>query len=122
MQQSSFSSPTALIATRDPSDEHAGEFVFTLWSQDMEGTGRNALLTLWHRLTEPKRELHDADDLTVLLAPLSEKSKDYQPTDRERGDLSQRSPSDRERQLTMALTATSSSFPRSCLPLCPSRT
>lgn len=101
-EQSSFSSPTALTATRDPSDEHAGEFVFTLWSQDMEGTGRNALLTLWHRLTEPKRELHDADDLTVLLAPLSEKSKDYQPTERERGDLSQRSPSERERQLWTA--------------------
>jgi hypothetical protein len=100
--QSSFSSPTALTATNDPSDEHAGEFVFRLWSQDIEGTGPCALLALWHRLTEPKRELHEADDLTVLLAPLSEKSKDFQLPAREPGDLSQRAPSARERQLWIA--------------------
>jgi hypothetical protein len=65
----------------------------------MEGTGRCLLLDLWHRLTDPQRKLDDADDLTVLLAPLSEKSKDYQPPERERGDLSQRQPSEREKQL-----------------------
>lgn len=101
-EQSSFSSPTALTATRDPSDEHAGEFVFRLWSRDMEGMGRSEILALWHRLTDPARNLDDADDLTVLLAPLSEKGKEYQPPERDRGDLSQRPPSERERQLWLA--------------------
>lgn len=101
-EQSSFSSPTALTATKDPSDEHAGEFLFRLWSYDMQGTGPSPLLKIWHRLTEPKRDLQDADDLTVLLAPLSEKSKEHHPPERSAGDLGKRPPSDRERQLWLA--------------------
>lgn len=101
--QSSFSSPTGLTATGDPSDEHAGEFVFRLWSLDLEGTGRSPILDLWHRLTDPKRQLSQADDLTALLAPLS--AGDPRPYHRKvhgEESIGTKPPSHRERQLWIA--------------------
>lgn len=100
--KSAFSSPTALTATNDISDEHAGEFVFRLWNHDMEGTGRNPILDLWQRLTDPQRKLAEADDLTALLAPLSSKTKDITRKEPQCEDLVERSPSQQERELWRA--------------------
>lgn len=101
--QSSFSSPTALTATGDPSDEHAGEFVFQLWSLDLDGTGRSPILDLWHRLTDPKRKLPEADDLTALLAPLSSgEPRLYHRKAHREAPLEPTSPSRCERQLWLA--------------------
>ena len=69
--QSSFSSPTALTVTGDPSDDHAGEFVHRLWSGDGVQQ-RLHLLDLLRRATAPDRDLADVDDLTAVLAPLAD--------------------------------------------------
>jgi hypothetical protein len=67
--KSSFSSPTALTATRDISDEHAGEFIFRLWN----GQGaeeRLPILDLLARLSDPEPASEEMDDLTAVIAPL----------------------------------------------------
>jgi hypothetical protein len=100
--KSSFSSPTARTATGDISDEHAGEFVYHLWSRDMDGTGRSPILDLWGRLTSPQRSLPEADDLTALLAPLSDTTRAHRRREPGAQDLSARPPSERERELWRA--------------------
>lgn len=72
--QSSFSSPTALTVTGDPSDDHAGEFVHRLWS----GIGderRLHLLDLLRDASAPGRDLATVDDLTAVLAPLADDTR-----------------------------------------------
>ncbi len=72
--QSSFSSPTALTVTSDPSDDHAGEFVHRLWS----GIGdeeRLHLLDLLRDASAPGRDLATVDDLTAVLAPLADDTR-----------------------------------------------
>lgn len=100
--KSAFSSPTARTATNDISDEHAGEFVFRLWSMNLEGTGRNPILDLWKQLTNPRRSLPDADDLTALLAPLSDDIRKRSREPLAGQDLAERPPSERERELWKA--------------------
>ncbi|WP_174278270.1 hypothetical protein [Sphingomonas bacterium] len=77
--QSSFSSPTALTVTGDPSDDHAGEFVHRLWS----GTGatgeRLHLLDLLRDTSAPGRDLATVDDLTAVLAPLADDVRERKP-------------------------------------------
>jgi hypothetical protein len=68
---SSFSSPTALTVTRDVSDDHAGEFVHQLWTAD-EASGSRELLRLLREATDPNKELRSVDDLTAILAPLTD--------------------------------------------------
>jgi hypothetical protein len=69
--QSSFSSPTALTVTSDPSDDHAGEFVHRLWS-GLEGMDRLAVLDLLKEASAANRDLTTVDDLTAVLAPLAD--------------------------------------------------
>ncbi|MEP9380573.1 hypothetical protein ABLE91_28035 [Aquabacter sp. CN5-332] len=72
--QSSFSSPTALTVTGDPSDDHAGEFVHRLWS-GIEDGGRLHLLDLLKSASAPDRDLATVDDLTAVLAPLADDTR-----------------------------------------------
>jgi hypothetical protein len=72
--QSSFSSPTALTVTGDPSDDHAGEFVHRLWS-NVNGDDRLPLLDLLREMTAPDRDLATVDDLTAVLAPLADDTR-----------------------------------------------
>jgi hypothetical protein len=65
---SSFSSPTALTITRDPSDEQAGAFVHRLWSH----APRLRVLDILRTLTSVERPLSDVDDLTAVLIPLTD--------------------------------------------------
>lgn len=65
---SSFSSPTALTVTRDPSDEQAGAFIHRLWDRPR----RLRLLDILHDLTTPEKELSKVDDLTAVLIPLTD--------------------------------------------------
>lgn len=69
--QSSFSSPTALTVTTDPSDDHAGDFVHRLWS-GLDGLDRLALLDLLRDASAADRDLTTVDDLTAVLAPLAD--------------------------------------------------
>ncbi|WP_437537389.1 hypothetical protein WME79_18210 [Sorangium sp. So ce726] len=65
---SSFSSPTALTITRDPSDEQAGTFVHRLWSR----APRLRVLDLLRTLTSVDDLLTNTDDLTAVLIPLTD--------------------------------------------------
>ncbi|MCY1072545.1 hypothetical protein OV090_47805 [Nannocystis sp. RBIL2] len=64
----SFSSPTALTITRDPSDEQAGSFVHRLWSR----SPRLRVLDILRTLTSADKPLSDVDDLSAVLIPLTE--------------------------------------------------
>lgn len=75
-EQSSFSSPTALTVTGDPSDDHAGEFVHRLWSGS-GGAERLVLLDLLKEASAADRDLSIVDDLTAVLAPLSDELKPW---------------------------------------------
>lgn len=84
--QSSFSSPTALTVTGDPSDDHAGEFVHRLWSE-VNGDDRLPLLDLLHEVTAPDRDLAKVDDLTAVLAPLADDTRARKPSEWSYEDL-----------------------------------
>lgn len=71
---SSFSSPTALTVTRDVSDDHAGEFIHRLWN-DGVSNGSEALLRLLREATDPTKDLSSVDDLTAILAPLTDETQ-----------------------------------------------
>lgn len=89
---SSFSSPTALTTTRDASDDHVGEFVHRLWG----GRGaerRLPILDMLRELTDPRRDLGSVDDLTAVLAPLSDDMRGYNPPGREFPEADGHSPS-----------------------------
>ncbi|MFO1038942.1 MAG: hypothetical protein U1E45_19040 [Geminicoccaceae bacterium] len=79
---SSFSSPTALTTTRDASDDHVGEFVHRLWGGREDGR-RLPLLNLLRDLTDPRKDLGSVDDLTAVLAPLSDDMRVYNPPSRD---------------------------------------
>ena len=68
---SSFSSPSALTVTRDPSDDHAGEFVYNIWFGSDEFK-KLRILDLLHQFTDPNRDMETIDDLTALLIPLTD--------------------------------------------------
>lgn len=74
---SSFSSPTALTVTRDPSDEQAGAFVHQLWSVPT----RLGVLDILREITNPDTELSRVDDLTAVLVPLAEGGAPWRPSD-----------------------------------------
>ena len=71
---SSFSSPTALTVTGDPSDDGAGAFVHELWGGHDERY-RLPILTLLAELTSPTKDAAQMDDLSALLAPLVDKTR-----------------------------------------------
>jgi hypothetical protein len=71
---SSFSSPTALTVTGDPSDDGAGAFVHRLWGA--RGKDRLDILDLFAGLTDPNKEAAEMDDLSALLAPLVEATRE----------------------------------------------
>lgn len=96
-EMSSFSSPTALTVTRDPSDEHAGEFVHRLW----EFPTRVPLLSILHDLTSPDREISLVDDLSAVLVPLTD---GVQPIRDARIEPSDSPPSTVEARLRQAAT------------------
>ena len=77
-EMSSFSSPSALTVTRDPSDDHAGAVIHRLWNGNSPGD-RLPTLDILHRLTDPEQSLSDLDDLTAVLAPLTEHPNTYTP-------------------------------------------
>lgn len=68
---SSFSSPSALTVTGDPSDEHAGEFIHRLWSDPT----RLRILDILHEITDPEKDLSTVDDITAVLIPLTDRVK-----------------------------------------------
>lgn len=84
--QSSFSSPTALTVTGDPSDDHAGDFVHRLWS-GIEGEGRLELLDLLRDTSDPNRDLATVDDLSAVLAPLADDTRPRRTVDWTYDDL-----------------------------------
>lgn len=71
---SSFSSPTALTVTGDPSDDAAGAFIHRLWGG--RSGSRLDILDLFGALTDPKKPAAEMDDLSALLAPLVESTRD----------------------------------------------
>ncbi len=68
---SSFSSPTAMTVTRDISDDHAGEFIHTLWGSH-DAAVRLDILDILKEVTDPAKPLTEVDDLSAVLAPLAE--------------------------------------------------
>ncbi len=88
-EMSSFSSPSALTVTRDPSDDHAGAVIHRLWNGNTP-EDRLPILVLLHRLTDPKQDLANLDDLTAVLAPLAEDPTDYNPSNFLGEDLANR--------------------------------
>jgi hypothetical protein len=71
---SSFSSPTALTVTGDPSDDGAGAFIHTLWGGHA-ATARLPILELLADLSSPTKDPAEMDDLSALLAPLVDKTR-----------------------------------------------
>lgn len=71
---SSFSSPTALTVTGDPSDDGAGAFVHALWGGH-SAEARLPILDLLAELSSPTKDLAEMDDLSALLAPLVDKTR-----------------------------------------------
>ncbi|MCW5631860.1 MAG: hypothetical protein KIT17_00855 [Rubrivivax sp.] len=71
---SSFSSPTALTVTGDPSDDGAGGFVHRLWGE--RGSDRLDILNLLAELTDPNKDAAKMDDLSALLAPLVDSTRE----------------------------------------------
>ena len=65
-----------MTVTGDPSDDHAGEFIHRLWS-GFGGTERLALLDLIKEASAADRDLSIVDDLTAVLAPLSDELKPW---------------------------------------------
>lgn len=68
-EHSSFSSPTALTVTGDPSDDHAGEFIHRLWS-GLDKTARLEILDLFRDVSATGKDAANVDDLTAVLMPL----------------------------------------------------
>lgn len=99
-EHSSFSSPTALTVTGDPSDDHAGDFVYRLWSGSGD-TERLALLDLVKEASAGDRDLSGVDDLTAVLAPLSDELKPWRRREWVYADLTPERPS----QVAAALRA-----------------
>lgn len=75
---SSFSSPTALTVTGDPSDDGAGAFVHRLWGAH-DASVRLPILDLLAELSSPEKDPAQMDDLSALLAPLVDSIKKRQP-------------------------------------------
>jgi hypothetical protein len=75
---SSFSSPTALTVTGDPSDDGAGAFVHRLWGGRDEAS-RLPILNLLAELTSPDKDPSQMDDLSALLAPLVDSRRHKAP-------------------------------------------
>jgi hypothetical protein len=75
---SSFSSPTALTVTGDPSDDGAGAFIHRLWGGN--GKDRLDILNLFSELTDPNKNAADMDDLSALLAPLVDSTRERKTT------------------------------------------
>lgn len=73
-QFSSFSSPTALTVTGDPSDDGAGAFIHALWG-GREGDERLPILNLLAELTSPEKAPEKMDDLSALLVPLVDSTR-----------------------------------------------
>jgi len=71
---SSFSSPTALTVTGDPSDDGAGLFIHQLWGGHSE-QNRLQILDLLSELTSPEKDAARMDDLSALLSPLVDSKK-----------------------------------------------
>jgi len=71
---SSFSSPTALTVTGDPSDDGAGAFIHRLWGAHNESL-RLPILDLLFALSNPKKDPAQMDDLSALLSPLVDDTK-----------------------------------------------
>lgn len=71
---SSFSSPTALTVTGDPSDDGAGGFVHRLWGAH-DAAARLPILDLLAELSSPDKDPAQMDDLSALLAPLVDSTK-----------------------------------------------
>ena len=102
-EQSSFSSPTALTVTGDPSDDHAGDFVHRLWSGP-NGEERLALLELVKEASSAQRDLSLVDDLTAVLAPLSDDLKPWRKREWFYEDLTSDRPSHVAANLRAAAT------------------
>jgi hypothetical protein len=77
-QFSSFSSPTALTVTGDPSDDGAGPFIHALWG-GRDGTARLPILDLLADLSSPSKPPEGMDDLSALLAPLVDSTRPKPP-------------------------------------------
>lgn len=75
---SSFSSPTALTVTGDPSDDGAGLFVHQLWG-GRDPQLRLRILDMLATLTSPEKDAAHMDDLSALLAPLVDSKKTRTP-------------------------------------------
>lgn len=76
IDQSSLTTPTGLLVTGDPSDEHAGALLKALWKvQTPRSESDQSLLDLLESIIDPQRDLGTADDLTVLFSPLVEEVK-----------------------------------------------
>lgn len=75
---SSFSSPTALTVTGDPSDDGAGAFIHRLWGGRSESS-RLPILELLAELTSPGKDPAEMDDLSALLAPLVDSTRPKAP-------------------------------------------
>lgn len=75
---SSFSSPTALTVTGDPSDDGSGAFVHRLWGAH-DASVRLPILDLLADLSSPNKDPAQMDDLSALLAPLVDSTKPRQP-------------------------------------------
>lgn len=73
-EMSSFSSPTALTVTGDPSDDGAGVFIHRLWGG--RGNDRLDILSLLAELTDPNKKPAQMDDLSALLAPLVDTTRE----------------------------------------------
>lgn len=71
---SSFSSPTALTVTGDPSDDGAGAFIHSLWGGHADAA-RLPILDLLSGLSSPTKDAAQMDDLSALLAPLVDKTR-----------------------------------------------
>lgn len=86
-EMSSFSSPTALTVTGDPSDDGAGLFVHRLWGG--RANDRLDILDLFSVLTDPNKKAAEMDDLSALLAPLVESTREKKVVaSNNEGDLS----------------------------------
>jgi hypothetical protein len=71
---SSFSSPTSLTVTGDPSDDGSGAFVFRLWGGH-DNEVRLPILDLFAKLTSPTKDPAQIDDLSALLIPLVDSTR-----------------------------------------------
>jgi hypothetical protein len=77
-EMSSFSSPTALTVTGDPSDDGAGNFIHRLWGG--RSKDRLDILDLLAELTDPNKTAAQMDDLSALLAPLVDSTRERKIT------------------------------------------